>query len=99
VLSGSRRHSQTIDAVRFLAAFCVVLHHALGRPHKLEKLGEHLFGPGSQWLADLLASVWFGPAAVIVFFVVSGYCVHGPHVDDDTACTSRRFSFGAMSDC
>lgn len=30
-----------------------------------------------------LGSAWFGPSAVVVFFVVSGFCVHGPHIKEN----------------
>jgi peptidoglycan/LPS O-acetylase OafA/YrhL len=77
------RKSAAVDAIRFLAALCVVLHHLIGHPDRLGKLSVHVFGPGSHWLGELCAALWFGPAAVVVFFVVSGYCVHGPHAEEE----------------
>ena len=54
-----------LDAVRFVAAFVVVLHHA--RPPALGLDGAY-------------SVAFFGRAAVVVFFVVSGFCIHAPNV-------------------
>jgi hypothetical protein len=51
------RKSAAVDAIRFLAALCVVLHHLIGHPDKLGKLSMHVFGPGSHWLGELSAAL------------------------------------------
>jgi peptidoglycan/LPS O-acetylase OafA/YrhL len=57
-----------IDALRFVFAFWVVMHHAGPPPEVPHQL-------------DLLwRSFWLGPAAVLGFFVISGFCIHGPTV-------------------
>jgi peptidoglycan/LPS O-acetylase OafA/YrhL len=66
----------SIDAIRFLSAFAVLLHHAVGRPAFL------LLG-GWTWAADIAGSLWFGRSAVMVFFLISGFCVHGPNLRSD----------------
>lgn len=49
---------QSLNAIRFFAAFCVVLHHAWN----LE------FGkPYGNSLSIILGSLWFGGSAVVVF--------------------------------
>ena len=69
------RRYYIIDALRAVLALCVVIGHTEVFP---------LFGPVGQadGLLDLLARAWrtivFGPPAVIVFFVISGFCIHWP---------------------
>jgi peptidoglycan/LPS O-acetylase OafA/YrhL len=62
----------SIDAIRFVSAFAVVLHHTIGRPAVLVSMGW-------DWAADLFGSLWFGRAAVMVFFLISGFCIHAPY--------------------
>ncbi|MCD0420540.1 acyltransferase [Rubrivivax sp. JA1024] len=59
------RRIPKIDAIRFLAAAAVVLHHAPPPP---------ILGAWTWIYRDVI----FGPSAVVVFFVVSGLCIHGP---------------------
>lgn len=61
-----------LDKLRFVAAVCVLLHHTIGVPYRLAPAG-------SEWLPQVLGSIWFGSAAVVVFFVISGFCVHAPY--------------------
>lgn len=82
------RYSSVIDAARFIAALCVVLHHGVAIPWSAAALGV-------SWLPVALGSIWFGRTAVIVFFVVSGFCVHGPNIGREPIDTrvfwSRRY--------
>lgn len=77
-----------LDALRFLLALCVVIGHA-GMPP--------LFGPVGQidTVADFMARAWrtsvYGPAAVIAFFVISGFCIHYPFAATDKPCLIARF--------
>ncbi|WP_109480294.1 acyltransferase [Paraburkholderia sp. C35] len=72
--------SLKIDAIRFLAAFWVLMYHfkpPLFRqllPHQLSFLG------GALWSGA--TALFAGPAAVIVFFVISGYCIHAAYHKD-----------------
>lgn len=80
------KHYKIVDLIRFLAAFCVLLHHALGLD-----CGRNM-GSG---ISTVLGSLWFGPAAVIIFFVISGFCIHGPYVGknefDPNVFWARRY--------
>jgi peptidoglycan/LPS O-acetylase OafA/YrhL len=59
-----------LDAIRFLAAVVVVLHHVAPVPESLAG------GPPGYWLR----LIFNGPAAVMVFFVISGFVIHHPFV-------------------
>jgi peptidoglycan/LPS O-acetylase OafA/YrhL len=56
-----------LDSIRFIAAMVVFFGHGAEPP-----LSSALAHKG------ILDNFWFGPAAVIVFFVVSGFCIHYP---------------------
>lgn len=74
--------SLKIDAIRFLAAFWVLMYHFKPPlfkellPHRLAFLGSALWSGSTMLFA--------GPAAVIVFFVISGYCIHNAYQKDVT---------------
>ncbi|ALP67010.1 acyltransferase family protein [Paraburkholderia caribensis] len=78
--SANSGKSLKIDAIRFLAAFWVLMYHfkpPLFRellPHRLSFLG------GALWSGS--TALFAGPAAVIVFFVISGYCIHAAYHKD-----------------
>ncbi|CAN5425521.1 acyltransferase [soil metagenome] len=64
-----------LDSIRFICAFVVFMGHG-GAPR--------LFGDVSGFrevVSNLYTSLWAGPAAVIVFFVISGFCIHYPFAD------------------
>ncbi|MBC7944069.1 MAG: acyltransferase [Burkholderiales bacterium] len=65
---------QGLDSIRFICALFVVIYH-IGAPP--------IFGDSTHGLSHLLAGIFRelfnGPAAVIVFFVISGFCIHYPH--------------------
>jgi peptidoglycan/LPS O-acetylase OafA/YrhL len=78
--SAGKSKSLKVDAIRFMAAFWVLMYHfkppafkAL-LPHKLGFLG------GALWSGS--TALFAGPAAVIVFFVISGYCIHNAYHRD-----------------
>jgi len=64
-----------LDALRFLLAFWVVVGH----DHMIPLFGDPALGVG-YW--RLFKHAWstlvFGTPAVIVFFVISGFCIHLP---------------------
>lgn len=63
-----------IDAFRFLAAFWVVISHA-----SIPALPLVSGGTGQGGLVSKLAAMPFcGIAAVMIFFVISGFCIHYP---------------------
>lgn len=65
-----------LDSIRFVCSFIVVLFH-------FGLIPRSIFGPDPHGLAALgrgiVGSLFNGPAAVIVFFVISGFCIHFPY--------------------
>ena len=73
----------SIDALRGVAALAVVFFHAremnwigISALWSANKLAPNL----NAFLGYLTFPVIFGWAAVPLFFVLSGYCIHRPHV-------------------
>lgn len=64
-----------LDSIRFICALWVMLGH-IGLPYvsRIDRSVSIGFG-----LRGLLANLVSGPAAVIVFFVISGFCIHFPY--------------------
>lgn len=73
--STAQQHILGLDTVRAFAALSVVLAHILGPnlPGILQHLGVN------QDIADLSKYIFTGHPAVIVFFLVSGFCIHYPY--------------------
>ncbi|MFM0738753.1 acyltransferase [Paraburkholderia xenovorans] len=80
--SASVNKSLKIDAIRFLAAVWVLMYHF--KPPAFKELLPHKLGflGGALWSAS--TALFAGPAAVIVFFVISGYCIHNAYQKDVT---------------
>jgi peptidoglycan/LPS O-acetylase OafA/YrhL len=81
------RRFYIIDALRSVLALWVAIGHAGVFP---------LFGTGQDsGLFDLMArglrSVVWGPPAVIVFFVISGFCIHYPFAQRAKRCQILPF--------
>lgn len=78
--SSSTSKSLKIDAIRFLAAFWVLMYHF--KPPAFRELLPHQFAVigGALWSGS--TALFAGPAAVIVFFVISGYCIHSAYHRD-----------------
>jgi peptidoglycan/LPS O-acetylase OafA/YrhL len=78
-------HYPVLDALRFVLAFWVAVGHLENIP---------LFWwmnastPVGRFVTHAWSSVIFGTPAVIVFFVISGFCIHLPFRDD------RRLQIG-----
>ena len=68
-------HLYGLDTIRFLCALWVFFSH-LGIP----PINAGIYGTWSaEWIVrGLTNNMWNGPAAVIVFFVISGLCIHYP---------------------
>ncbi|EJM98527.1 acyltransferase [Herbaspirillum sp. YR522] len=77
------RHFEFLDGVRFLCALWVVFSH-LGAPPVFRVLSETMQGRVADYL--VLAQRGFGvtfngTAAVVAFFVISGFCIHYPYAN------------------
>lgn len=64
-----------MDSIRFIAAFWVMLYHIGTAPLYDHFVRDTLFLKVCGAFFDCLFN---GPAAVIVFFVISGFCIHYP---------------------
>lgn len=67
-----------LNSIRFICALWVFFGHGAQPPL------EGIFNRHSTvglFLAGLYNNLWVGPAAVIIFFVVSGFCIHHPYAD------------------
>lgn len=75
-------HSQTtnkikgIDSIRFIAALFVSIRH-IGQPPIFNGMNENSLLP--KIACGIYNNSLSGPAAVIVFFVISGFCIHYPY--------------------
>ena len=80
VVSGPRRtHLAYVDGMRALAALYVVLNHAWLQAWPLHPYGDHPQG----WLLTLTGWLDHGVFAVVVFIVISGFCLMMPVVKRD----------------
>ncbi|MEM5438825.1 acyltransferase [Paraburkholderia diazotrophica] len=79
-VSAGTSKSSKIDAIRFLAAFWVLMYHF--RPPAFKELLPHQLASLSGALWSGSTALFAGPAAVIVFFVISGYCIHSAYHRD-----------------
>ena len=64
-----------LDSIRFIAALIVVFGH--GAFLDLSAWLDHERMPG-RLLVGIYNNLFAGQAAVIVFFLVSGFCIHYP---------------------
>jgi len=62
-----------LDSIRFLCAWWVFCYHDVP---PLQFNGPSAL---STVLRSLSGNLWCGPAAVIVFFIISGFCIHLPY--------------------
>jgi peptidoglycan/LPS O-acetylase OafA/YrhL len=91
------RRIQGLDSLRFLAALSVAFSHGAGLP-PLKPLLQ-----GSGFVGHIIAKgnglLFNGVAAVIVFFVISGFCIHFPwvgasHINTRSHLTRRYIRLG-----
>ncbi len=64
-----------LDAIRAVCALWVVMGH-FGGPPLTAGIDDHAFA--GRLVGGIINNFWNGPAAVIVFFVISGFCIHYP---------------------
>ncbi len=63
-----------LDSIRFICAIVVFFRHGAAPP--LVPAADHSTMLGI--MRGIYGNVWNGPAAVIVFFIISGFCIHYP---------------------
>ncbi len=77
-----------LDSIRFICALWVFFGHgaapALGNPFASGSLANFAF-------RGVCGNLWVGPAAVIVFFVISGFCIHHPFAASDKQPRLKEF--------
>lgn len=73
IQADSRRFAG-LDAIRFVCAYIVVIGHSPSFVPYLSRLGRT-----PEIVGKILRDTINGPAAVIVFFVISGFCIHWPY--------------------
>jgi peptidoglycan/LPS O-acetylase OafA/YrhL len=66
-----------IDGLRALAALWVVVHHSIETSEPKRALATPLVGP-------VLASFFFGQFPVMIFLMLSGFCLYYPYVERNT---------------
>jgi peptidoglycan/LPS O-acetylase OafA/YrhL len=77
-----------LDSIRFICALFVFFGHGAGPAI------PNPFPDGSfihLAFRGFLGSIWSGPAAVIVFFVISGFCIHYPFAAPDKRPRLKEF--------
>lgn len=82
-----------LDAIRAVCAFWVVMGHFGGPPITA---GIDATTRAGWLVGGLYNNFWNGPAAVIVFFVISGFCIHYPfsrtlRIPSIAAYVARRY--------
>ncbi len=66
-----------LDSIRFVCAFIVVIEHTWGGFSFLTGINKDT--TIGRWSGFIFNSFISGPGAVIVFFVISGFCIHFPY--------------------
>lgn len=77
-----------IDSIRFVAALWVALGHGARFP--VDLLLEKHSGKLVSLSIEISNLIFCGIMAVIIFFIISGFCIHYPNVDK-TGFQARRF--------
>lgn len=67
-----------LDSIRFILAFIVVLSH-VDNPFALALKNSKIVP--LQWIGSGLSISFVGVAAVIAFFIISGFVIHYPHLN------------------
>jgi peptidoglycan/LPS O-acetylase OafA/YrhL len=75
-VTADNRRVVGLDSLRFIAAMWVVFSHFGGLPIADAIDKNH---PVGFFIHGVLRNLFAGPAAVMVFFVISGFCIHYPY--------------------
>jgi peptidoglycan/LPS O-acetylase OafA/YrhL len=86
--AGQDRHYPVLDALRFVLAFWVAVGHYEILPIFA---GVDTAAPFGRFVTHAWQSVVFGTPAVIVFFVISGFCIHLPFRGDKPLAVGRYY--------
>ncbi len=81
-------HVSGLDSIRFVCALWVFFQHG-GAP-----VFPNPFADGSYAhlaFRGFFANIWPGPPAVIIFFVISGFCIHFPFAASDKRPRLKEF--------
>ena len=71
------RRIDGLDSIRFILALFVLVYH-IGHSHIYEFIDKTTIT--GKFVCAGLDCLFNGPAAVIVFFIISGFCIHYPHI-------------------
>jgi peptidoglycan/LPS O-acetylase OafA/YrhL len=82
-------HYRVLDALRFVLAFWVAVGHY--EPFPLFA-GVNDATPFGHFITHAWNSVVFGTPAVIVFFVISGFCIHIPFIGKEKLAIGRYYA-------
>ena len=81
-------HVSGLDSIRFICALWVFFGHgaapAFPNPFADGSIANFAF-------RGFFGNMWSGPAAVIVFFVISGFCIHYPFAGSDKRPRLKEF--------
>ena len=87
-IAGAVRHVRGLDTIRFVCALWVAIGH-LGNPPLPEVIDKAT--TGGLLLRGIYNNLISAPAAVIVFFVISGICIHLPQATSNRIPCLRAF--------
>ena len=75
-VDATKARVEGLDSIRFVCAFTVMIFH-------VGLLNDRMYGVGHGRATTLLMGIYNclfnGSAAVIVFFIISGFCIHYPY--------------------
>jgi len=80
-----------LDSLRFVAAMVVMLGHGAAFPLQSILSKETAAG---YFILGVYGNLFYGPAAVILFFLISGFCIHFPYRDLSRGLGLRHFLAG-----
>ena len=86
--SAKNRRYPVLDALRFVLAFWVAMDHVIGYPPAWAGTRSKL----GQLLLHGWSSAFFGTAAVIGFFIISGFCIHLPFRNNEKLYVGRYYA-------
>ncbi|SEC60967.1 Peptidoglycan/LPS O-acetylase OafA/YrhL, contains acyltransferase and SGNH-hydrolase domains [Terriglobus roseus] len=91
----AQNHFFWIDILRGLAAFAVVVYHCrvdMWIGFKRIAASPALYSRFDHWTAYLSAPVPFFRSGVMLFFLISGFCIHYPYAAGGRDLTLRSYS-------